>query len=105
MRPNGEITEKTHVFINAYFDLIEIHRRELMNDIIKAEKDKSTIQELYYNRMEIVFAESEKFFNQVNKGENTNNMGKWNAYIWKKLHINNIEIFSPDIEIEDAENE
>ena len=102
---NGIVTEKTHVFINTYFDLIEIHRRILMDEIAEVGQDIAAIQTLYNSRMEIMAYESDKYLKEVNRGENEVAMEEWNAFIWDKLKINNLKIFSLDVEAEDVEHD
>jgi hypothetical protein len=99
------ITRNTHIFMNAYFDLLEVHRRSLEKEIADAGGDVATIEHLYDLKMRKIAKESEKFFFQVDRGENSLSMGEWNAYIWKKLHIDNIEIFSPAEKEEETEQQ
>jgi len=87
------ITNKSTVFINIYFDLMEIKRRELENEILlnNINIDKATA--LYNEKMKEIEHFNKTFFKEVERGENKREIMKWNSYVKNNLGIDNVAIF------------
>ena len=84
---------KTHCFVNMFFDLCEIDRREL-EEKLNAEKDNFTrvgqIYTAFYKDFEV---KKYEYLKALQRGTNKAEMLKYNDYIYEKLGIDNIEIF------------
>ena len=89
------INTKTNCFINIYFDLIEIERLRLMEEIENGIKTKEAIDEHYKNCMDRIDMINQSYFKDVERGTNQLQMEIWNGYVTKKLGINNIALFDP----------
>ncbi|MEN9440963.1 MAG: hypothetical protein RLZ33_1040 [Bacteroidota bacterium] len=84
----------TTCFINMYFDLCEIQRRELQkkfNHLNK--KNVSAYFECFYAFQTIAEKERQRFLLEIDRGTNERNLLKWNRYIYEQLNINNVQIF------------
>ena len=80
-------------FINMYFDLMEIQRRLLVQEIAEGERTVKRIKSLYRDRLNKVQNVKYQFFNDVNRGKNEKGMRKWNKIIKKHLGIDNVKLF------------
>jgi len=89
---NLEINANSAAFINMYFDLIETKRRELE---AKIEKNHSMekIEALYIETNEEIVELSKDFFTETAGGTNKKGMTDWNEYIYRRLQINNLQLF------------
>ncbi len=89
------IDNKTHCFINMYFDLCEIERRKLENELKSSMKDVKQFDEIY-RQLETRFQfQKTQYLKEVDRGTNVQEMKKWNDHIYQELGINNIAIFKP----------
>lgn len=89
-----EIKKEDHAFINMYFDLLEIQRRELEVDLLKL--TKPTIEKmttLYQEHLEKYVDVCKLFVEETNRGYNIEKMKKWNNYIFDILEVDNFEFF------------
>lgn len=86
-------TQETLIFINIYFDIIEIQRRKLELKLATCENDVSRMKLAYAAIMKETTEISKKFFNEVNRGYNTTELIRWNEYVVKNLNINNLELY------------
>jgi hypothetical protein len=82
-------------FINVYFDLMEIQRREMEIEILSGEKTKTAIAETYQRRLYLAEKMSATYFKEVERGNNQKAMLKWNTLVQEKLKIDNVKIFNP----------
>ena len=82
----------SNAFINMYFDLVEIKRRELQSKIDERQSIK-TIQKLYAETNSELVGISKVFFTETAGGTNRKGMSEWNEYIYKHLKIDNLELF------------
>lgn len=85
-----------HCFLNMYFDLYEIGRRELEKRIAELnEPAPETVKKVYRE----VAAETDKtarrFVDEVDRGYNEQAMERWNEHIELELKIDNLNIFQP----------
>lgn len=81
-------------FMNMYFDLMEIHRRDMETEIGKLTnpkpEDLKQLHAMYTNAFETTAA---KFIEEVNRGKNHPAMKAWNQLIYQSLQIDNLSIF------------
>jgi len=86
------ITNQDLAFINMYFDLVEIFRIELEQEISNI-NDIDLIMNTYSSKMEKLKETSHSFFKDVEHGTNEEKMKKWNTYIINNLGIDNLSFF------------
>lgn len=82
----------THCFINMYFDLHEIARRELQQAL---EKDLEHFDEIYNQFMKKFEKTKRQFLNDVERGTKEEKMITWNHFICAQLGIDNLDLFNP----------
>ena len=80
-------------FINMYFDLMEIKRRELVDDIDASSRSLKEVRRLYDAKMEEAEETGRAFFKDVQHGTDPEGMMRWNKLIEKELQVNNVELF------------
>lgn len=88
-----EQTPQSVAFLNMYFDLMEIYRRQLEVKLMATPTEKW--REVYKNHIEYVHLETDRFFKEVDRGTNTENFVKWNAFVRNELKIDNVGLFVP----------
>ena len=82
-------------FINMYFDLFEIEKRQLEMEIRNLNtKDASILQSKYDVSLERVFRQSRQYIKEVERGKDELSFKRWNALIRENLDIDNIEFYS-----------
>ncbi len=85
-------TSNTDAFVNMYFDLTEIKRRELIILTQKA-TSKSQVEAIYQKCMTDLKEEHKTFVKETQRGYKLNGMTEWNEYIYRHLRIDNMELF------------
>lgn len=88
-----EIDSRTQCFLNLYFDLCEIERRQLEAELEATGADHKayvTLNEASQSRLAKISAQ---FFKETDRGLNQANMLKWNAYVKAQLEIDNVALF------------
>lgn len=95
------IDNVTHCFINLYFDLYEIERRQLeikLNGI--KTKDPKLIMQVYQDFIAKSEFEKSTFLKEIDRGTNQKSLLKWNNYVYEKLGIDNMKFFNLSEKIE-----
>ncbi|UKN02189.1 DUF5686 and carboxypeptidase regulatory-like domain-containing protein [Paracrocinitomix mangrovi] len=92
-----DINNASLAFINMFFDLIEIKRRQLDNQLMNI-KDFSEIKTLYTKEIADLNEITTRFFKEVQHGTEADEMIKWNSYIKGNLGIDNLDIFQVTFE-------
>ena len=85
-------TRKTDAFVNMYFDLTEIKRKELEQRLSKAQT-KAQAQAIYAKCMDELNEQQKSFLKETQRGNNLIAMKKWNDIIFKELKIDNVMLF------------
>lgn len=80
-------------FINIYFDIVEIERIKLIEEINNSNKSFVEIDELYDLAIAKVNILRKRYFKEVERGTNIEAMHKWNIYVLNNLKIDNFQIF------------
>lgn len=89
------MNNQTHCFINIYFDLCEIARREL-EEKLKFQLNNVDQQKEIYNDFLIRFeTKRNEYLKAVERGTNEKEMRKYNTIVYEILGIDNIGIFQP----------
>ncbi len=86
---------KTHCFINIFFDLCEIERRKLDAELITMPHDENGYKEAYQAFVNRTDRLRFQYLKTVDRGLNQVEMVKWNDIVFRELGINNIAIFKP----------
>lgn len=85
-------TLQTDAFVNMYFDLTEIKRRDLVKQCAKA-TSRSQIETIYNKCMNELDAQHKSFIKEVQRGSNLKAMVRWNDYILERLQMDNVALF------------
>jgi len=85
----------TQCFINMYFDLAEMERRQFLSKLPTANGDPAKIDLLYDKAVEKLIQTENAFQRDVQRGTIEREMVKWNRYIFNVLGIDNLEFFKP----------
>lgn len=81
-------------FINMFFDLYEIEKRELERNLLALETpDLNQIRTLYEASLERAQRNSRKYIKEVERGKDELSFERWNDFIKKELGIDNIEFY------------
>ena len=91
----SNITICTQCFINIYFDLCEIERRQLDMELKSIGEDHTASDDVYAASQTRLAKLSAQFFKETDRGLQQINMIKWNTYVFERLGIDNIAIFKP----------
>lgn len=84
---------QTDCFVNMYFDLCEIKRRELEAKLKAAKLSEERLRKAYEAHISNLEEETEVFLKEVQRGTNEKAMRQYNTYINEKLGIDNIALF------------
>jgi hypothetical protein len=88
-------TVETQIFINIYFDLLEIERRKFETQTKKLgasfseEKVIQLYEELKINNEQL----RKKYYRDVDRGNNTKQLKEWNKKVFEALGIDNLKLF------------
>jgi len=80
-------------FLNLYFDLMEIHRRELEVEVRRGPMEIVRIRELYQQRLRQMQTTGKTFLKETERGGNKKALEKWNRYVYERLGIDNLAYF------------
>lgn len=89
------VDSKTHCFVNLYFDLWEIYRREMETKLNAQRDDLVRVREIYDTFLPELESRSNEFLKAVQRGTNKAKMIKYNDLVRRELGIDNIGIFKP----------
>ncbi len=89
------IDNKANCFINIYFDLCEIERRNLELDIRAALPDMDRVRQVYIQFEDRLEKQKYQYLKAVDRGTNEKEMVRWNTYVKAQLDIDNIALFKP----------
>ena len=88
------IDRTDHAFINMYFDLMEVEKRNLAQELSQLKTSEiDQIESLYNNAVKRYKQNVKSFTNDVSRGSNFVKMKEWNTIIDRAIHINNLELF------------
>jgi|JRYD01.1.fsa_nt_gb hypothetical protein len=86
---------QTLCFVNIYFDLCEIARRELEEKLKASKHNIQRTKEIYNDFLTQFELKRNEYLNAVERGANEKEMIKFNNEVYEKLGINNINLFRP----------
>jgi hypothetical protein len=85
----------TQCFINMFFDLAEMERRQLEMKLAVCNGNREQIELLYEKAVENLTQTERAFQRDVQRGTMQRGMEKWNKYIYNALGIDNLSLFNP----------
>jgi len=88
-----EINEYSNAFVNIYFDICEIERREMQKELLVHNTSLNVIDSIYNKALINIEAITNKYKKEVQRGNNVKMLKKWNDYVFDELGIDNFEIF------------
>ncbi|MEO0641562.1 MAG: hypothetical protein AAFY70_17650, partial [Bacteroidota bacterium] len=92
------ITAIDHVFINLYFDLLEIERRKLDRAIKGLEDQRlEAIDALYAQSQQRYKLTARRYISEVQRGKNIVALKKWNKKVKEALGIDNMALFQVEV--------
>ena len=86
-------SQEGRAFLNLFFDLMEVRRRDLETKIRQPGLSMADIHRVYKAHMVEVEREKRQFFREVKRGLAPAEMRKWNALVHERLGIDNIALF------------
>ena len=89
---NLQLDTAAIVFINIYFDIVEVQRRKLDLEITNSSAYVQ-VKEAYFDNRIRLYYKLKKYLKQVQRGQNTSELINWNNYIKKELGIDNLSYF------------
>lgn len=84
----------TNCFINIYFDLCEIERRNMEKKLSKGLLSAQQIDLVYTEANNNLHETEKKYLKEVQLGKNTLKLKAWNQYVYEQLNIDNFKIFN-----------
>lgn len=87
------ITVEVNIFVNIYFDIIEIQRRKLNEKLDLCYGDVQKMKNEYDEILKETAQISNSYFNEVNRGKNGVALQHWNNYVKERLGIDNLTLF------------
>lgn len=90
---NSQQQKESQAFINIYFDLMEIERRKIEEELLEYKNDVAKIQLKFIELKSRTENLSERYFREVQRGTNRENLVKWNNVVLNELNIDNMVFF------------
>lgn len=87
------IKDYTNSFVNIYFDICEIERRKMQEQLTTKNFTLKQIDSLYYKTKEDMEILTYRYMYDVDFGKKVSEMNKWNKYVIENLQIDNVKIF------------
>lgn len=81
-------------FMNIYFDLYEIERRKLEEQLSARKLTPAEMESVYKESMKNVKETTKEYLNEVNTGQNIEALKKWNDHCRQQLGFDNMKIFN-----------
>ncbi|MCT4559808.1 MAG: hypothetical protein N4A41_00370 [Crocinitomicaceae bacterium] len=94
---NFELTPQALSFINIYFDLVEIQRLILEEQIALSDQQTTTIVALHSEALKKLELFKKEYCNKVERGNNLEELKKYNEVVKAKFGIDNLEHFGVKI--------
>jgi len=86
-------TDPLECYVNMCFDLGEIYRRRLIENLKSADADCAAVQVIYESTLREFYVAFRKFKSEAFAGTDFENMKKWNEIIKEELGIDNMVLF------------
>jgi hypothetical protein len=83
----------TNAFLNIYFDLCEVVRREMQRELESGRWSVEQAESVYQSANARMDSITQCYLKEVQLGKNETELRLWNDYIIRNLHIDNLGIF------------
>jgi len=80
-------------FLNIYFDICEIERRKMENELSRKSLTIARVDSIYKRTIENMEAITRRYLKEVELGKNEKSLRVWNDYVIKNLNIDNMALF------------
>jgi hypothetical protein len=87
--------KKTNCFVNIFFDLCEIKRRELQKQLNARNISPTQALAMYQKCISELEILKNEYLKDVQRGTEEKKMIKYNLIVFNELNINNLELFKP----------
>ncbi len=87
-----DTNEYSNVFVNIYFDICEIERRKMENELLYPNRSLAEINSIYNKTLSNIEELTFEYKKEVQRGNNVIMLKKWNDYILDELGINNFQL-------------
>ncbi|OYU96371.1 MAG: hypothetical protein CFE21_08210 [Bacteroidetes bacterium B1(2017)] len=84
----------SNCFLNIYFDLCEIERRNMEMTLQLRAWSLPEMDSIYQQTVANLKQQTKDYLKDVQLGQNTKELLKWNAYVLEKLAIDNAKLFA-----------
>ena len=84
---------ETKAFLNIFFDICEIERRRMENQLISSGNTIQKINSIYNEAVKRKDEITKQYLKEVNLGKSNILLSKWNDYIIENLGIDNLKLF------------
>ena len=88
----GESPER-NCYANIYFDLCEIQRRKLLDELVSTTQTRESIDRIYNKHIKELSNILDQYNEEVDLGMKVKEMKPWNELVKAALNIDNIELF------------
>lgn len=84
---------ETRAFLNIFFDLCEIERREMQKSLESSTFTETQIDSVYFATIGKMKRVTRKYLGEVNLGKDKRALKSWNSVVVRSLGIDNVKIF------------
>jgi len=84
-----DINENSNTFINIYFDICEVERRKMERKLLQHNTSLPEIDSIYQQTLSNIEKITNQYMKEVQRGNNTGLLEKWEEYIHNELGIIN----------------
>jgi hypothetical protein len=83
---------ETRAFLNIFFDICEIERRRMENQLNSSANTIEKIDSIYHEAVKRKDEITKQYLKEVKLGKATNLLLKWNGYVFENLGIDNLKL-------------
>lgn len=87
-----ELNDTTDCFLNTYFDLVVMKRREFENKV-RHHPDRFTVDRIYNSMLNDIFVMRKEYLSETRLGMNIHGLRVWNNRVREELGIDNMAFF------------
>ena len=85
--------DETKAFLNIFFDICEIERRRMENQLNSSANTIQKIDSIYQEAVRRKDEITKKYLNEVQLGKAKKFLSEWNDFVFKNLAIDNLKLF------------
>lgn len=88
---------ETKAFLNIYFDICEIERRKMENQLNSSANTIQKIDSIYNEAVRRKDEVTKRYLKEVQLGRARKSMSEWNDYVFQNLRIDNLKLFGEKV--------